>query len=108
MSDCIVVTVTTPSETLAATLAETAVSERLAACAQVHGPIRSTFRWQGRVDHASEWYCHFKTTADRFDALADRIRALHPYEVPEIVAVPISLASEAYLGWIRREAGGTR
>lgn len=108
MSDCVVVTVTTPSEAVAATIAEAAIAERLAACAQVEGPIRSTFRWQGQVDHATEWYCHLKTTAERFAALADRIRALHPYEVPEVIAVPISLASEAYAGWIRREVSGPR
>jgi periplasmic divalent cation tolerance protein len=106
VTDCVVVTVTAPSEAAASAIAEAAVRERLAACAQVQGPIRSTFRWQGQVDHAMEWYCHLKTTADRFGALAERIRALHPYEVPEIIAVPISLASESYAGWLRREVSG--
>ncbi len=108
MSDCVVVTVTAPSEATAAAIAEAAVAERLAACAQVQGPIRSTFRWQGQVDHATEWFCYLKTTAERFGALAERIRALHPYEVPEIIAVPISLASESYAGWLRREVSAQR
>lgn len=106
MSDCLVVTITAPSEQLASALAEAAVADHLAACAQVHGPVHSTFRWQGRVDHATEWYCHLKTTRHRFDALAARVRELHPYEVPEIIALPIVQASEAYLEWVRQEVRG--
>jgi periplasmic divalent cation tolerance protein len=100
MSEHIVVTTTFPDEAGAMALAESAVGERLAACAQVQGPIRSTFRWQGAVDHATEWSCHLKTTRERYPALEARILELHPYEMPEIIAVPIVSGSAAYLRWI--------
>lgn len=97
----IIVTTTWPTEADAERAAEAVVAERLAACAQVTGPIRSVFRWEGKVDRATEWYCHLKTTADRFPALETRLRALHPYDVPEIVAVPLVAGSQAYLAWLR-------
>ena len=72
----------------------------LAACAQVVGPVSSVFWWQGEVESAGEWYCHLKTTVSRVDALMARIRELHPYETPEIVALPVTEGDEAYLRWI--------
>ena len=101
MTALLLVTTTAPDEAVASRIATDAVAARLAACAQVQGPIRSTFRWRGAVDHATEWYCHLKTTADRFPALEARLRALHPYDVPEIVAVPLVAGSPAYLAWLR-------
>ena len=77
------------------------MEERLAACAQVSGPLTSTYRWEGQVERASEWYCHLKTTLDRLPALESRLRELHPYEVPEIIAVPIVQGNADYLEWIR-------
>ena len=69
----------------------------------MHGPLTSTYRWQGAVETAAEWYCHLKTTAERWPALEARLRALHPYDVPEIVALPIVAGSRAYLDWIADE-----
>jgi periplasmic divalent cation tolerance protein len=69
----------------------------------VSGPIASTFRWQGEVDHASEWYCALKTTAGAYPALEALIRKLHPYEVPEIIATAIVAASQSYLQWIQAQ-----
>ena len=77
------------------------VDARLAACAQVIGPLASTYHWQGRLETAEEWYCFLKTTEERLPALQARLRELHPYEVPEIIAVPIADGDPAYLGWIR-------
>ena len=105
MDDLILVTTTFPDEAGATLLAEAAVGERLVACAQVQGPIRSTFRWEGAVDHAIEWYCHLKTTRECYPALEARIRELHPYEVPEIIAVPVVSGSAAYLRWIAESVG---
>jgi periplasmic divalent cation tolerance protein len=99
----LVVTTTVPVQSDAQTIAEAAVERRLAACAQVQGPVRSTFRWQSSVDHAIEWYCHLKTTRERLAALETLIRQHHPYEVPEIIATPIVGGSTAYLAWIVRE-----
>ena len=99
---CQVIT-TWPDQTGADRAAGSLVAERLAACAQVQGPLISTFSWKGSIEQASEWYCHLKTTMDRLPALQQRIQELHPYEVPEIIALPILGGSPAYLEWIRSE-----
>jgi periplasmic divalent cation tolerance protein len=99
----LVVTTTLPTEGQARKVAEAAVGERLAACAQVQGPIQSTFHWQGAIDHATEWYCHCKTTRAAYPALERLIKSLHPYEVPEIIATAVEGGSEAYLQWMTQE-----
>ena len=101
MTGCCQVTTTLPDLAAAERLALVLVEERLAACAQVVGPVSSTYRWQGAVERARECYCHLKTTVDRFPALQARIRELHPYEVPEIIALPIVEGNPGYLEWIR-------
>jgi periplasmic divalent cation tolerance protein len=100
MTGCCQVTTTTDSRASAERIAAALVEERLAACAQVVGPVGSTYRWEGRVEQATEWYCHLKTTVARLPALEARLRALHTYQVPEIIAVPISAGHPAYLAWI--------
>ena len=97
------VTVTTPDERLAGELARVLVQERLAACAQVGGPITSTYRWDGEVQVDREWLVTAKTVESRVPALARRVQELHPYEVPEVVAVPAVGGSEPYLEWVRTE-----
>jgi periplasmic divalent cation tolerance protein len=94
------VTTTLPDREAANRLGRRLVEERLAACAQVVGPVASVFWWQGEVESASEWYCHLKSTASRVEELIARIRELHPYETPEILAVPVAEGNEAYLRWI--------
>lgn len=94
---------TVDDESLGARIAETLVAERLAACCQLVGPIASTYRWQGAVEQAREWLLLAKTTDARFAAVAGRIRALHPYDVPEIVALPIVDGTADYLAWIESE-----
>lgn len=101
--DCVQVTVTAASQEEAERLAEDAVARRLAACAQVQGPIASTYRWEGRIEHAAEWYCHLKTTRARAAAIAARVRELHSYRNPEIIALPIVEGSAEYLRWIASE-----
>jgi len=100
MADCVQVTTTLPDQRTAQRVAERLVEERLAACAQVSGPISSTYRWRGEVEQDDEWYCHLKTTKSRLPALQSRIRELHPYEVPEIIALPILDGDAGYLSWI--------
>ena len=95
------VTTTLPDQTSAEQVAARLVKERLAACAQVLGPIRSIYWWEGKVEQAGEWYCHLKTTLDRLPALQARIGELHPYQVPEIIAVPILQGNPDYLKWIQ-------
>jgi periplasmic divalent cation tolerance protein len=100
VTGCCQVTTTLPDPTSAERLAATLVEERLAACAQVVGPVSSTYRWQGSTERAVEYYCHLKTTLARLPALQARIRELHPYEVPEIIALPILEGDTGYLRWI--------
>ena len=105
---CLQVTTTCGSRDEAERIARAAVEERLAACAQVQGPITSIYRWEGRLDQATEWYCHLKTTAARWAALEPRIRSLHSYQVPEIIALPILRGGAEYLSWIEDQVSGER
>ena len=105
MSGCCQVTTTLPDQATAERVATRLVEERLAACAQVIGPVRSTYWWAGKIEQADEWYCHLKTTAARLPGLQTRIRELHPYEVPEIIAVPILQGNPDYLKWIQETVG---
>jgi len=99
---CLVLT-TTDSREAARELADSAVRGRLAACAQLVGPIESTYWWDGAVETAAEWQLWFKTTDERYVALAEHVRDRHKYDVPEIVRVPIEAGSPAYLAWLRAE-----
>ena len=100
MTVCCQVTTTLPDRLAADTLAARLVEERLAACAQVVGPVASTYRWHDAIEHAEEWYCHLKTTVERFPALCQRIRELHTYQVPEVIATPITDGDPDYIRWI--------
>jgi periplasmic divalent cation tolerance protein len=84
-------------------IASSVVTKRVAACAQVVGPIRSTYWWKGKVEEAEEWLLMMKTRQGLFPALEKEIKAVHPYEVPEIIALPIVAGSAAYLDWIQEE-----
>jgi periplasmic divalent cation tolerance protein len=95
-----------PDSACAQTIAEALVSERLAACVNRLPGISSTYRWQGTVTTDSEELLLIKTTAGRFDALKTRLLELHPYELPELIAVPVALGHPAYLDWVRQTVGG--
>jgi periplasmic divalent cation tolerance protein len=101
VTGCVQVSTTLPDRPAADRVAGAVVAERLAACAHVDGPLHSTYRWQGTVETATEWSCRLKTTTDRLPDLVARIRQLHPYDVPEIVAVAIVDGDPAYLRWIQ-------
>ena len=101
----LVVTTTCGSRAEAERIAASLVQEHLAACAQVQGPVVSHYRWQGRVESAEEWSCSLKTSGDRYRELERRLRALHSYEVPEVIALPVHSGSKAYLDWIAHETG---
>jgi periplasmic divalent cation tolerance protein len=92
-----------PDEAVADRIALTLVEERLAACVNRVPGVVSTYRWQGSLQSDAEVQLLIKTTRDRFDALRDRILSLHPYELPEVVAVDIALGSAPYLAWIESE-----
>ncbi len=86
-------TTTVDDRPTADSLALSAVTARLAACAQVGGPITSTYWWEGEIETSSEWVVQLKTTTDRLDELIEHLRVAHPYDVPEVVAVPVSAAT---------------
>jgi periplasmic divalent cation tolerance protein len=100
MSDIIQVTTTTESKEDADRIATTLVDRRLAACAQVSGPIESVYWWKEEVDRSQEWVCSVKTRHELYALVEDSIHQLHPYEVPEIIAVPVVAGSRAYLQWV--------
>ncbi len=91
---------TCPDDASAARIAEAVVAERLAACVSRLSGVRSTYRWEGAVEQADEVLLLIKTTAARLDALTARIHALHPYELPEVIAVEATGGSTAYLAWV--------
>jgi periplasmic divalent cation tolerance protein len=92
-----------PDAASARSLAEHVVAERLAACVNILAPCHSVYRWQGKVEQAEEVPLLIKTSADCYAALEAAIRARHPYELPEIVAVPISHGLPDYLAWLAVE-----
>lgn len=97
------VTTTVDDRGAAEFLADDAVRARKAACAQVEGPIRSTYWWKGKLETSAEWRVVFKTTAGNFLAFERYLRQRHPYDVPEIIAVPITAGNSDYLAWIAAE-----
>jgi periplasmic divalent cation tolerance protein len=100
MSPHIEVTTTTATQDDARRIARALVERRLAACVQIRGPIESTYRWQGQIETAQEWQCVAKTRRDLYARVEQAIRELHPYEVPEILAVEILEASASYAQWL--------
>ena len=100
MADYIVVYVTAP-EKEAAALAKTLVEERLAACVNLVPGIRSFYWWKGKIEDDPEVLCIMKTQTSLFDALRNRVRELHSYEVEEIIALPIIAGNQPYLDWIK-------
>ncbi len=97
---CQIVLTTCPDAASAERIARTLVEEGLAACVNILPPMRSIYRWKGKIEDASEQLLVIKSAAARFPAIRDRLRSLHPYELPEIIAVPIVDGLPAYLAWL--------
>jgi len=89
-----------PGSITAKKIANELVAGNLAACVKIHPGVTSVYRWVGKVDTAEEHQLFIKTTEERYEALEKRIKALHPYELPEITAVPIVAGYGEYLNWI--------
>lgn len=100
MAEFVVVFVTSGSEEEALKVARTLVEERLAACANLVSPIRSIYRWEGKVWDEKEWLLIIKTQRSKFEKLEKRVRSLHSYTTPEIIALSMVEASPPYLRWI--------
>ena len=92
-----------PDRASADKLADILVGQRVAACVNILAPCRSVYRWKDEVQHDEEHPMLIKTTAERYPALEAAIRANHPYELPEIIAVPVERGLPEYLGWVAQE-----
>jgi periplasmic divalent cation tolerance protein len=103
MTKFIQVVTTTETKADAQAIAHAIVEKRLAGCVQIIGPITSTYWWQGEIETAEEWLCIIKSRQNLYEALEKAIREVHPYDVPEILAVPVTAGSEGYLEWLNSE-----
>jgi periplasmic divalent cation tolerance protein len=100
MGESIVVLITCGSEEEAAKIANSLVEERLAACVNIISPVRSTYQWEGKIWDEREWMLIIKTQKRRFEELEKKVKSLHSYSVPEIIALPIVEGSASYLKWL--------
>ncbi|HET7753225.1 MAG TPA: divalent-cation tolerance protein CutA [Anaeromyxobacteraceae bacterium] len=100
MTDVFVVLVTAPDAEKAAELGRTLVEQKLVACANVVPAVRSIYRWEGRIEDSTEALVVLKTPRFKLKELVDRITEIHPYEVPEVLAVPVEAGNVRYLDWV--------
>jgi periplasmic divalent cation tolerance protein len=103
MPEFIVVFVTCGSEEEALKIAHSLVEERLAACVNLVSPVRSIYRWKGKIWDEKEWILFIKTQKERFEELEKKVKSLHSYSVPEIIGLPIVEGSSSYLQWLLKE-----
>jgi periplasmic divalent cation tolerance protein len=96
----VVILVTVPDEKIAGQLAHALVEERLVACVNVLPAVRSIYAWKGEICNEGELLCLLKTRRALFDAVRERVLDLHPYEVPEVIALPLVEGSATYLQWL--------
>jgi periplasmic divalent cation tolerance protein len=94
---------TVPQKEQGEKIAKALVAEKLAACVTISGPSDSHYRWEGKICHDQEFILFIKTKASLFEAVKNRIAALHPYEVPEIIALPVADGFPDYLRWVDEE-----
>ncbi len=99
------VVTTTETREDAERIARTLVEKRLAACAQVSGPIKSYYWWKEEVEAAEEWQCKLKTSLDKYKEVEKALCEIHPYDVPQILALPVVEALEDYAKWLRENLG---
>jgi periplasmic divalent cation tolerance protein len=105
MTDALLVLTTMPTSDAAAEIAKKLVGERLVACANILPALRSIYRWQAKVQDENEVLVLLKTRHQHFERLKARILELHPYDVPEVIAIPVEQGHQAYLDWIASETG---
>lgn len=99
--DFLLILCTCPTREAASAIATALLEERLAACVNQLPGVKSLYRWEGRVEDDDELMLLIKTTASQYPAVEAMIRSLHPYEVPEIIGIPLTIGSDAYFDWIR-------
>jgi len=103
MTQYIQVCTTTEKEEDAEKIAKIVIEKRLGACVQIIGPIKSFYWWQEKIETAEEWLLFIKTKKELYEELEKVIKEIHPYEIPEIISVPILLGSKDYLEWLNKE-----
>jgi periplasmic divalent cation tolerance protein len=103
MMKTIQVVTTAATQADAQAIARALLQKRLAGCVQIVGPITSSYWWQGAIETAEEWLCVIKSRRDLFEELEAAIREVHPYDMPEILAVPVTAGSKGYLEWLDGE-----
>ena len=103
MTEYIQVLTTVEHKTDAENIAKSLVEKKIAACVHILGPMTSYFHWQGKLDSATEYLCMIKSREDLFADLEAAIKSMHPYEVPEIIATPITMGGKDYLNWLAVE-----
>ena len=108
MEEYIQVFTTTEKKEDAEKIAKVLVEKRLTACVQIIGPIISTYWWKGKVEKAKEWILFIKSKKELYRELEKAIKEIHPYETPEIIAIPIVAGSKDYLEWLRKVIRGQR
>lgn len=106
-TEALLVLTTTDSAEAAAQLSQQLVEQNLAACVQIVAPIKSVYRWQGKIETASEFLLLIKTTCATYPALAAQLKVLHNYQTPEIIALPVVAGSSDYLTWLQTAVKGT-
>ena len=100
MVDAIIVLVTCGSEEEAVKIAHSLVEERVAACVNLISPVRSIYRWKGKIWDEREWILIIKTQKKRFEELEKKVKSLHSYSVPEIIGLPVVEGAPSYLKWV--------
>jgi periplasmic divalent cation tolerance protein len=105
MTDAMLVLTTLPNSDTAAEVAKKVVGEKLAACANILPALRSIYRWEGKVQDENEVLVLLKTRQPLYQRLKERILELHPYDLPEVIAIPVEQGHQAYLDWIASETG---
>lgn len=103
MQNVLLILTNAPDEASAHTIARSLVEQKLAACVNLMPGIKSVYRWQGAIEEAAEVTMLIKSTEDRYAELETAIRQAHPYEVPEIIALPLTAGLPAYLAWVGAE-----
>jgi periplasmic divalent cation tolerance protein len=107
-SEAIQVVTTTAEKHDAQRIAQAVLDKRLGACVQIGGPIESHYRWNNRLETAAEWHLTIKTRRDLYKPLEKLLLELHPYDQPEIIAMPIVEISPGYLKWLGEEVQGAK
>ncbi|MCX7785961.1 MAG: divalent-cation tolerance protein CutA [candidate division WOR-3 bacterium] len=102
MAKFLLVLTTTAQKSDAEKICQTLVKNSLSACTQILGPIRSIYIWKNKMQNAKEYLCIIKTTTNRYRKVETTIRQIHPYELPEIIAIDISRGYQKYLSWLKQ------